>query len=424
MNELQNPIPLSRSCSSASITTYCTSQSISGCDFGCVIVTSTRATGKADTPFILSTPLRKEKLADFVGRRVTPSQLRETKSQQPQALLTMPTFQSPLMFGHVTGLHRTRSGPTGKFRANRYFHDSLVAEQVQYTSQLHDIRAQQSLADQRAAVRIQNVWRAFIALKNRAKEEHSKERQRVSKLRRIMRHRLWEKLGADPRCSAWVLGNQQGKKFGIFKITMAAKALTNSPNLRNVARKAARPKKDDNARSWNALSWKEGPKGPKSGRPAELRNALSTSSEGEPVPTKFGSESLDSAAENKADAERGAVRVREGRLRSKKKSLNRTDDMFADIDSWAASAVSNVDTKRRHHREVKAHRDLHNSAEMVEAKRLDGSGQARAEEKARELEETKARARQLRKPHTMIKHLGGYAGQFFAQVHTPPRKDW
>mmetsp|Transcript_26880 Transcript_26880/g.55014 ORF Transcript_26880/g.55014 Transcript_26880/m.55014 type:complete len:414 (-) Transcript_26880:236-1477(-) len=413
MNELQNPIPLSRSCSSASITTYCTSQSISGCDFGCVIVTSTRATGKADTPFILSTPLRKEKLADFVGRRVTPSQLRETKSQQPQALLTMPTFQSPLMFGHVTGLHQTRSGPTGKFRANRYFHDSLVAEQVQYTSQLHDIRAQQSLADWRAAVRIQNVWRFFIAFKSLAKKVQSKKRQRASELRRIMRQRLWEKLGADPRCSAWVLRNKRKSQIlGKFKVTVAAQALQNAPKVKNVARKADLPKKDANSRSFKGRH-----------DAGTLRSALSTSDE-ESVSSTVESESLDSAAENKADAERGAVRVREGRLRSKKKSLNRTDDMLADIDSWAASAVSNVDTKRRHHREVKAHRDLHNSAEMVEAKRLDGSGQARAEEKARELEETKARARQLRKPHTMIKHLGGYAGQFFAQVHTPPRKDW
>ena len=67
------------------------------------------------------------KLADFAGR-VTPSQLRGQRFQTHQPVLEVPSYKTPLMHSHVSGLHTSKSGPTGHYRVKRFGHEVLSDE--------------------------------------------------------------------------------------------------------------------------------------------------------------------------------------------------------------------------------------------------------------------------------------------------------
>lgn len=91
------------------ISTYTTATSVTYSDVACVLVTPRRVESDP-SDWILSMPLS-TKLADCAqGRRVTPSQLRETKHHREQPLLSYPAFKSPLLSGHVSGLAPISSG--------------------------------------------------------------------------------------------------------------------------------------------------------------------------------------------------------------------------------------------------------------------------------------------------------------------------
>jgi hypothetical protein len=367
-------------------------------------VTAKRATGNAETPFILPTPLHKGDLADFEGRRVTPSQLRQTKFQTPQALLSMPTFQSPLMSGHVTGLHQTRSGPSGKFRASRFFHDSLVAEHKQFAAKLDGMRSQQAAAERSAAELIQRLWRVFIEMRKKAKEGRSKERRRKHELRISLRRQLWARLGEDPRCAAWAFSALQRQVMTQVEAEATAaaagvnkKALPSRVGGAVMPRKTSQPKKPwQAARGAVRIGSSQSEDGSQNGSQNGDDASLDDSSGGSRRASGQSTSPLSAGDKAVSPKEKGK-KLSKGKasFRTKTKSgkaTSETDDLLADIDSWAAQKAST----KLHHREAKAQHDLLNSDMMLEAKRLGNMGNALAEEKAKEKEAAKERAKLLK----------------------------
>eukprot|EP00614_Pseudopedinella_elastica_P001060 CAMPEP_0172603266 /NCGR_PEP_ID=MMETSP1068-20121228/23497_1 /TAXON_ID=35684 /ORGANISM="Pseudopedinella elastica, Strain CCMP716" /LENGTH=372 /DNA_ID=CAMNT_0013404939 /DNA_START=80 /DNA_END=1195 /DNA_ORIENTATION=- len=193
-------------CDAPTTLKYCSSTAMASQDFGCMIVTAVRHRGQAEVPLPLPVSMAQERLADCAnGRRVTPSQLRPARFQKPQPVLEVPAFKSPLMHGHVSGLHATKAGPTGKFRVSRFGHEVLSNEHATYMKALDDIRAKQARAERGAANLIQNLWRVFAVLRKKAHKAQSNKNVIRAHLTRDTRSQLWGALGSDLRCADWAL---------------------------------------------------------------------------------------------------------------------------------------------------------------------------------------------------------------------------
>ena len=67
-------------------------------------------------------------LSPTLNKTTESSPKQDTRFQRTQAPLIYPTFFSPLMEGHVSGLPASKSPPLAKINKHRFFHDTLIAE--------------------------------------------------------------------------------------------------------------------------------------------------------------------------------------------------------------------------------------------------------------------------------------------------------
>lgn len=104
---------------SCSLTTICIAS---------VKVSKKRMKKKSNKPF-KKLKSKSEGVRDTrLNRLLRPHELSETKYYKPQAAHIHPTFISPLMNGHVSGLKHSRAKPLAKIRKHKFMHEVLTSE--------------------------------------------------------------------------------------------------------------------------------------------------------------------------------------------------------------------------------------------------------------------------------------------------------
>jgi hypothetical protein len=105
------------------------SKRLTSCDIARVKVSTCRISKKLSKPF--TSPVFKNVQDTRLNRLFRPADVSDTRHHKPQSVLTHPTFLSPLVSGHVSGL-RSRAKPLAKIRKHRFMHEVLSSEHCKY----------------------------------------------------------------------------------------------------------------------------------------------------------------------------------------------------------------------------------------------------------------------------------------------------